>query len=146
MVSNNFSRENIWRNIPGYDFAAGRWTKSTNLGAWVDVFVFDYADIELESIFFRSVENFSAGTNSSGFTFQLVDPSGALNRAVSTGSSMYTPTTSATQIGLTELICKRRVTEGSRIQAYVTGPLTSGQIDFTFLMNIDSIDANIRVI
>lgn len=146
MVSNNFFRENTWVKKSGYDFAASRWTKSSNLNTWVDVFAFDYADIELESIFFRSVENFSAGTNSSGFNFQLVDPDGELNRAVTTTSSMYTPTTSSTQIALTELVCKRRVLEGSRLQAYVTGPLVSGKMDFVFLMDVDSIDANIRII
>lgn len=147
MVSNNFSRENIWRNIPGYNFAASRWTKSTNLGTWVDVFVFDYADIELESIFLRSTVNFQGlGTNSSGFNIQLVDPSGDLNRTLTTTSSYIPISTNSTQLVLTELSCKRRVLEGSRIQAYITGPLSGGKVDFTFLMNIDSVDANIRII
>jgi hypothetical protein len=131
--SSRWSRLNV-------DFAANKYTVSTNIGTWVDAVAFDNARVSLDSFYFRSTEAFSSSSTVS-FTFdmQIVDNDGELVRSV-----FSSPSTNSSY-NLNQVICKRDIPTSSRLQVKISNAsLSAGKMEFTFIVNTDSIDAAVR--
>lgn len=140
-MSTFFSKEKIWVEVKNYDLANGKWTKSTNLNNWVDAVSFDYARVGLEKLYFRSTEDFTttSGTVSFGFNMQIVDPDNYLIRSIVSGSSTMST------YNVTEVICKRDIPAGSRLQIKLdNNALSTGILEFTFLLTSNSVDSQVR--
>jgi hypothetical protein len=136
-----YNRENVWVDIHNYDLAAGKWTKSSNLNNWVDAISFDFARVGLEKFYFRSTENFAttSGTASFSFNMQIVDPDGQLVRSIFTSSSTLS------SYSLTEVVCKRSIPAGTRLQIQINNAaLSTGILEFTFLLQSDAVDSQVR--